>query len=368
MVIVHLSDAQRAELRRVSRQAVGRVALRAHMVLLSDRGLSVPEIANIHDCGCDVVRNWLHRYEREGIAGLEDEPRSGRPPKDPLARHIVDAQASQSPPCSGHVRSCWTVALLTLFLAVRFRLDLAGSTVRRYLRQMDWRWARPRLAPASVLRRKRDPQAEEKLAAIAAAGEMVASGIGHLIYLDECDLHLLPVVRAMWMKGQRVRVPTPGTNAKRAFFGALDGASGRFHWAEHDRKLAVHFVEFLAQLAATYPKGPIFLAFDNVITHDAKVVRAWLAANPRVRVLWLPKYAAHDANPVERIWGLMKGEVAANRLSGSIDELTAAARRFFAELAPHPVRLPQVTTPACGMVASPPVELAPRPAQLLHVA
>jgi transposase len=366
MVFVHLSDEQRRELHQVSRRAVGRVALRAHMVLLSDRGFSVPQIAEIHDCGRDVVRNWLHRYEQEGIGGLEDDPRSGRPPKDPLAAHVVDAQASQSPQCSGHVQSCWTVALLTVFLAVRFGLDLACSTVRRYLKATDWRWARPRLAPASVLRRRRDPETEVKLTAIAAAAATVAQGIGRLIYLDECDLHLLPVVRAMWMKGRRVRVPTPGKNAKRAFFGALDAASGIFHWADHDRKLAVHFVQFLEQLAATYPVGPLFLVMDNVITHDAKAVRAWLAANPRVQVLWLPKYAAHDANPVERIWGLMKGNVAANRLAGTITELTNAAHRFFHDLAPLPVQLPEppVSGAARGLV----VEPAPHRAQLPQVA
>jgi hypothetical protein len=36
----------------------------------------------------------------------------------------------------------------------------------------------------------------------------------------------------------------------------------------------------------------------------------------------------------------MKSAVAADRLAGSIEELTAAARRFFADLAPHPVKLP----------------------------
>lgn len=368
MVFVHLSNEQRAELRRVTRQAVGRVALRAQMVLLSDRGLSVPEIANIHECGSDVVRTWLHRYEREGVAGLEDEQRSGRPPKDPLARHIVDAQASQSPRCSGHVQSCWTVALLTVFLGLRFQLNLARSTVRRCLKAANWRWGRPRLAPASVLRRKRDPETEGKLTAIAAAAAVVRQGIGHLVYLDECDLHLLPVVRAMWMKGLRVRVPTPGTNAKRAFFGALDAASGTFHWAEHDRKLAIHFVEFLAQLAATYPDGPIFLVLDNVITHDAKVVRAWLNANPRAHVLWLPKYAAHEANPVEGIWGLMKAKVAANRLSGNIDELTHTARQFFAELAPRPVQLPDMPAQVPEVALRSFIEMAPRTVQLLQAA
>lgn len=340
MVFVKLSAEQRRELERVSRHAVGRVALRAQMVLLSGRGFSVPQIAQIHDCGQDVVRIWLHRYEREGIPGLEDEPKSGRPPKDPLARHIVDAQASQSPACSGHVQTCWTVALLALFLAARFRLALSCSSVRRYLKATGWRWARPRLAPAAVLRRKRDPATAAKRAAIAAALLQVAHGAAHLLYLDESDLHLLPVLRQMWMKGPRVRVPTPGQNARHAFFGALDAASGVFLWAEHDRKLAKHFVAFLERLAAAYPTGTLYLVLDGAPTHTAKVVATWLAAHPRVQVLWLPKYAGHADNPVERIWGLMKAAVAADRLAGSIEELTAAARRFFAEMTPHPVKLP----------------------------
>lgn len=340
MVFVKLTAEQRGELEQVSRHAVGRVALRAHMVLLSGRGFSVPQIATIHDCGQDVVRIWLHRYEREGVKGLEDEPKSGRPPKDPLARPIVDAQAGQSPECSGLVQTCWTVALLAAFLAVRFRLVLSGSSLRRSLKGTGWRWARPRLAPASVLRRKRDPATAAKRAAIAAALAQVAQGAARLLYLDESDLHLLPVVRKMWMKGPRVRIPTPGKNAKHAFFGALDAASGVFHWADHERKLATHFVAFLEQLAAAYPTGPLYLVLDGAPTHTAKVVAKWLTAHPRVRVLWLPKYAGHDDNRAERIWGLMKDDVAANRLAGNIDRLVESARRFFRGLAPHPVTLP----------------------------
>jgi len=341
MIFVRLAAEERQELEAVSRQAVGRVALRAQMVLLSGRGYSVPRIAAIHDCGEDVVRTWLRRYRDEGVAGLEDQPRSGRPPRDPLARHIVDAQAQQSPECLGYAQTCWTVATLAAFLASRLRLVLSPASVRRCLKAMDWRWARPRLAPASVLRKKRDPEAGAKLAAIAAAAAQAAVGVGHLLYFDECDLHLLPVVRAMWMKGPRVRVPTPGTNAKRAFFGALHAASGAFHWADHERKLAVDFVAFLGRIAAAYPDGPLFLVMDGAPTHTAKVVAAWLAANPRARVLWLPKYSAHEANPAERIWGLMKDKVAANRLAGDLDQLVATARRFFRELQPHPVALPE---------------------------
>ncbi len=216
------------------------------------------------------------------------------------------------------------MALLAAFLARRFRLLLSRSSVRRYLHHMGWRWARPRLAPA----RKLDPEAAAKGAALAQAARVAAQGLAHLVYLDESELHLLPLVRAMWMKGRRVRIPTPGTNARHAFFGALDAVSGRWLWADHDRKLASHFVAFLEHLAAAYPTGQLYLALDGAPAHTAKVVQRWLAAQPRVIALRLPTYAAHRDNPAE--------------LEGSITELVLAARRFFAELAPHPVNLPLV--------------------------
>ena len=338
MIHLSLTDAQQRELEGVSRQAIGRVALRAHMVLLAGRGYSVPQIATIHACGTDVVRTWLHRYAQHGVAGLADQPRRGRPPKDQLAGPLVDAQASQSPRCSGHVQACWSVALLAAFLARRFCLVRARSSVRRSLHRMGWRWARPRLAPAG----KPDPEAEGKRAALAQAAHAAAHGLAHLLSLDESELHLLPLVRALWMKGRRVRIPTPGTNARHAFFGALDAVSGQWLWADHDRKLALHFVAFLEHLAVAYPTGQLSLALDGAPAHTAKVVERWLTAHPRVIALRLPTYAAHRDNPAERIWGLMKDAVAADRLEGSITELVLAARRFFAELAPHPVNLPLV--------------------------
>src|SRR5207237_7719372 len=111
--------------------------------------------------------------------------------------------------------------------------------------------------------------------------------------------------------------------------------------------LATTFVAFPERVAAAYPEGPLFLAMDAAPIHTAKVVAAWLAANPRARILWLPKYAAHEANPAERIWGLMKDEVAANRLAGDLDHLVAAAHRCFAGLKPHPAALPEAAEFPC---------------------
>jgi len=343
-----LTDRQRRDLERVRRRAVGRVSQRAHMVLLSARGYTTQQIAEIFALGEDVVREWLHRYAGEGPTGLDDRPRPGRPPRDRLARHIVDTQASQSPGAVGLVQSCWTVGLLAGFLLARFRLRLSPASVRRHLKAAGWRWARPRLAPATHApagQRKVDPASEWKLTQVACALASTAT----VLYLDECELQLLPVIRSMWMKGPRVRVPTPGQNRKRAVFGALDARTGALQYALRERKRAVDFVAFLEQLARAYPAGDLVLVLDNVITHDAKLVRAWLARpeHARFRLLWLPKYSAHEHNPIERVWGLMKDAVAANRLHGSIDALAQQADRFLAQTrfcAPHPA--PAILTEA----------------------
>src|SRR6187200_3423104 len=346
-----LSDEQRQALEQVRRRAVGRVSQRAHMVLLSARDYTVEQIAEIFGVGEDVVRKWLHRYQREGRLGLDDRPRPGRPPKERLARHIVDAQASNPPGNNGLVQGSWTVGLLATFLAARFRLTLSPASVRRYLHQAGWRWARPRLAPATHAprgQRKEDPAAPLKLALLAQAVASAAT----LLYLDECDLHLLPVIRACWMKGPRLRVPTPGQNAKRALFGALDARTGRLHHLVRPRKRACEFVAFLDALARAYPTGEVILALDNVITHDAKLVRAWRARPDHARFLWLPKYSAHEHNPIERVWGLMKDAVAANRLHGSIDLLVEEAHHFFATTTFHPPHPPLPSPDHCSDVVA----------------
>lgn len=339
-----LSVHDKRTLKQLQRRAVGRVSQRAHMVLLSARGYSVAQIAGIFEVGEDTVRTWLQRYQQEGADGLVDRPRPGRPPRDRLARQLIDAQIAQAPDQAGLVQGSWTVALLVQVLALRHGVYLSAKTVRRALHASGWRWARPRLAPAThapAEQRKADPATNWKLALI----RQVLAGAATVLYLDECEVQLLPLVRAMWMRGERVRVPTPGQNAKRVVFGALNAHTGRLEHRVSERKRAVDFVAFLEQLLLAYPQGEVVLILDNVVTHHARLVQHWLAdpAHERIRMVWLPKYSAHEHNPIERVWGQMKTAVAANRLHGSIEVLVAAAEHYLTQTA-FAVPCPRATT------------------------
>jgi transposase len=52
---------------------------RAQIIWLARQGLATPEIAKQLKVSERMVRNRLHRFNEQGLVGLEEAPRSGRP-------------------------------------------------------------------------------------------------------------------------------------------------------------------------------------------------------------------------------------------------------------------------------------------------
>jgi transposase len=57
------------------------IRTRCQIALLSNEGYPTPEVAHLVRFSEDTVLYWIDRYAAEGVAGLEDRPRPGRPPK-----------------------------------------------------------------------------------------------------------------------------------------------------------------------------------------------------------------------------------------------------------------------------------------------
>jgi len=60
-----------------------RDVVRAQMVLLAARGLRNDAIARRLNTRREVVSMWRKRFFQEGLAGLEERPRRGKPPVFP---------------------------------------------------------------------------------------------------------------------------------------------------------------------------------------------------------------------------------------------------------------------------------------------
>ena len=94
-----VGDEDRATLASWSRSAGVRAALarRARIVLAAAEGRSNAEIATQLGLSRPTVRLWRARYAKQGLAGLEDAPRSGRPASiDPL-KIVIATLAGPAP-------------------------------------------------------------------------------------------------------------------------------------------------------------------------------------------------------------------------------------------------------------------------------
>jgi transposase len=323
---LELTAAERQELRRQARRAVGRVSERIHYVLLRSRGYAPAQIADLYQIDERTVRHWLERYQGEGLAGLDDRPRSGRPRRaGAVAEGEVSQCLDQSPTVVAVARTTWTCRLLQRHLSERLACMLSLRSVGRLIHRLDFVWTRPKLSL-----KQDDPEAAARLAAIAAA--IAAAPEAPRLYEDECDLHQLPVVRGQYQRrGKQREIATPGINRKQPVFGFLEVRTGEWHYWLLARKRSVEFLVCLQALYQWYPTGPILLILDNGSIHKSKLTRRWLANHPRFQVLYLPAYSGHATNPVEKVWWALKAECAANQMYPSREAIQDAVHAFFSQ-------------------------------------
>jgi len=78
---IELSEEEREALRRVAARYSSpyREVMRAKIVLYAAQGLSNEEIASRLDLPRQVASKWRKRFYEEGMPGLAERPRRGRP-------------------------------------------------------------------------------------------------------------------------------------------------------------------------------------------------------------------------------------------------------------------------------------------------
>jgi hypothetical protein len=82
---IELTAEERGELERRAQTPTlpFRDVQRARLILYAAEGLQDKEIAARLDCHPEVVSKWRRRFCEEGIEGLQDRPRAGRPRRFP---------------------------------------------------------------------------------------------------------------------------------------------------------------------------------------------------------------------------------------------------------------------------------------------
>lgn len=307
-------------------------ARRLLAILLLHEGGSVTEVHLLTGAARSTIARWLNWYRQEGVDGLAPLP-AGRAPVLPIANIITVLVLLMqfSPQDFGYQRSRWCTELLAIKINMLMGLNVAASTLRRWLPRMGIVWRRP--VPTL---RITDPAYQEKMAQIEAALTQ-CDAANPVFYEDEVDIDLNPKLGADWMfRARQKRVVTPGQNVKHYLAGALHAGTGRVLYVSGTKKNSSLFIAMLEKLRHHYRRAKtITLILDNYIIHKSKQTERWLKDNPKFRLIFQPVYSPW-VNHIERLWHKLHETITRNHQCRGMAALLAQVKRFMDNVSPFP--------------------------------
>jgi len=138
-----LTDEERTEIERLahSRTAPARQVERAQIIWQASQDRAVAPIADHLRLNPQTVRDWLKRFNAEGLSGLDDRPRSGKPPTyTPEQAGEVIAAALSDPQELGQPFASWTLDRLAAYLSEQKSLPIKRSRISELLVAEGLRW------------------------------------------------------------------------------------------------------------------------------------------------------------------------------------------------------------------------------------
>jgi transposase/DNA-binding CsgD family transcriptional regulator len=313
-----LRDGDRERLSALTRasSAPAGLALRARIVLLAAEGVSHTEIAERVGVSRPTVIAWRSRYERFGLAGLEDRPRSGRPR---VIDHRAVIAATLRPPPARLGVTHWSSRLLAE------RLGIDHATVARA-------WKAYGVAPwrCETFKFSTDPELVAKVTDVvglylAPPRNAIVLCVDEKSQIQALDrtapmLPMQPGRAARWSYDYRRHGTT-------TLFAALDIATGKITAACKPRHRHQEFLAFCKQVARAYPDRELHLVMDNYAAHKRPEIRDWLTDNPRVQVHFTPTSASW-MNLVEVWFGIIERQAIRRGTYRSVRELNSKIRTF----------------------------------------
>lgn len=124
-------------------------------------------------------------------------------------------------------------------------------------------------------------------------------------------------------------IPTPRQPTKHYGIGGVNYHSGETVVIFRRRKRRPQIAEFLKQLLDIHPQETIYVAWDNVNTHQDDEVEAVVrSAAGRLVLMYLPTYSPW-LNPIEMLWRHFRREVTHCELFETVKHLLQTSKDFF---------------------------------------
>jgi transposase len=140
------TDIEASELRRLARrERDGRAAARLIALANALDGMSREAAARSAGMDRQTLRDWVVRFNAEGVDGLSDQPRSGRRPwMSEGEQATLKAIVLRGPDPERDGVSAWRILDLCRIVEERFGVTYREGGMRRLVRSLDLSWQKTR--------------------------------------------------------------------------------------------------------------------------------------------------------------------------------------------------------------------------------
>ena len=129
----------------ISRTREGRYFHRLHVVLYVLQGASSYEAARLYGDSPRAIEYWTHRLLSNGLAGLWEGDRPGRPGRlSPSDQDRLRKEIRQSPRELGYDQNLWDGLLLSHYLKEHYAISLSVRQCQRLFHKLGFSLQRPR--------------------------------------------------------------------------------------------------------------------------------------------------------------------------------------------------------------------------------
>lgn len=118
---------------------------RLHAILLVAQGISCREVARMLGDSARIVQYWVRRFEEEGLSGLVEDEKPGRPRRLTSEQLERVALVLRDPPSMvGMSANLWDGKTLAAFILKEWNIVLGVRQCQRLFRQLGFRFRKPR--------------------------------------------------------------------------------------------------------------------------------------------------------------------------------------------------------------------------------
>lgn len=270
---------------------------RAEGILLSDKGFPLKQIAFIMDVNVQTVSLWIESWEQEGIVGLLDKARPGRPKELTQEQEEEVLEEVKKEP-----RSLKKVAAE---LGKKFGIALKVSLLRKIIKQAGLSWKRVR---KSLKSKRKEDNFEWMKGIIRDYLEKEQAREIEVKFFDQSGFDREPSIAYAWQeKGETIEVPSSKSNRLNVL--GIMGIDSRLESIVVEGGVnSDMIIAYLDNYSLNLPK-PTVLIMDNASMHKSykffENIPIWQERG--LFIEFLPTYSP-ELNKIEILWRKIKYE------------------------------------------------------------